>query len=91
MIELRIAAIRSSPPCEAAIVMPAIVSAAMLEDPTDNVTRRNPPGLGAAAENPSSSTQLRGWPKSGGGGRAGQGGLEEPADEFRLTVGSGFR
>jgi hypothetical protein len=29
--------------------------------------------------------------KSGAGRRAGQGGLEEPADELRLTVGSGFR
>jgi hypothetical protein len=60
MIESQIAAIRSSPPCEAAIVMPVIVSVAMLEDPADNVTRWNPPGRGAAAKksielNPSSA------------------------------------
>jgi hypothetical protein len=29
--------------------------------------------------------------KSGAAWRTGQGGLEEPADEFRMTVGSGFR
>jgi hypothetical protein len=61
MIESQIAAIRSSPPCEAGIVMPVIVSVAMLEDRADNVTpRRKPPGRGAAAKkslelNPSSA------------------------------------
>lgn len=62
MIESQIAAIRSSLPCETAIVMPVIVSKAMLEDRVDNVTpRRKPRGLRAAAEIPLAQLKSRKW------------------------------